>query len=436
MGSEGLFNETVVSLANNGGSLLILIVIMAVLLLLSALNSSLEMALAGANRIRVKTKAEAKEKKAIRALELIDEYEETSTTIIIFNNVVNILLATISSAFFIKISPTYGVVLSTVIMTVLILIFGEIIPKIYGKKNAEKMLYTFGGFLKFSRKVLNPFVVVFLSLSNRVQKKLQSEEDDSIEQQEVEEEILTILEESSSEGTIDSEDGELIRNAVEFNDIRVSEIMQPRSKFISIDVTDTNDEIIKLLKLEKYSRVPVYDDDNDNIIGVLYERDFYEQYTENPNFQIKQIIREAIFVPDTIKISKLLEQLRENQNHMSIVVDERGTIVGLCTIEDIIEELVGEIYDEHESAEENVKLIADNKYLVNGDYSINDFNELFEQKECVINTETDEDTVAGYILEIAERIPDVDEVFEDEYFRYTIKSQTGKKIDTILVEKK
>ncbi len=429
-------SEATTVLANNEVHFILIILIILILLFLSALNSSLEMALAGANRIRIKSKSEAGDKKAIRAMRLIEEYEETSTTIIIFNNVVNILLATLSSAFFLSIAPVYGVALSTIIMTILILIFGEVIPKIYGKKNAERMLYSFGGFLQTSRKILNPFVIVFLFISSKFQKRLQKDDDDSIEQQEIEDEILTIIEEGSIEGTIDSEDGDLIRNAVEFNDIRVAEIMQPKNKFVSLDINASNEEILKVLKLEKYSRVPAYDADSDNIIGVLYERDFYERYTENTSFSVKTIVRDALFVPDTLKISKLLVQLRENQNHMSIIVDERGTVVGLCTIEDIIEELVGEIYDEHESVEENVKLVSDNVYLISGDLSISDFNALFDSKKCEINAQTDESTIAGYILEIAERIPEVDEKFEDEHFIYTIKSQSDKKIEKISVEKK
>ncbi len=302
--------------------------------------------------------------------------------------------------------------MSTVIMTILILIFGEIVPKIYGVTNPEKMLYALEPFLNFSRKVLKPLVAIFLMINHRIQRLFESEE----------------------EGKLEAEDGELIRNAVEFNETRVSEIYTPKHKFTSISVDDDVEDILKLLKREKFSRVPVYEGDSDNIVGILYERDFYMYYTANKQVNIRSIVREPIHVPDTMKIQKLLVTLQQKHSHMSIVVDERGTVVGLCTMEDIIEELVGEIWDEHESVEYEYTKLSENKFKINGDFSINDFNDLFEKED--IAPETDEDTIAGYILELAERIPEDGEVIYDNDFSFTVYTESGKKIDTIIVELK
>ncbi len=416
----------------SSSAVLTLVVIIVILLGLSAMNSGLEMALASVNRIRIKSKAENGDKKAIKVLNLIENYEEASTTIIVFNNIVNILLASVASSFFITISPRYGVLLSTVIMTILILIFGEIVPKIYGVTNPEKLLYALEPALNFSRVILKPIVTVFLQINHQIQKLFVSDED--IEHGEIEEELLTIIQESEDEGKLDADDSELIRNAVEFNEIRVSEIYTPKNKFVAIDVEEDIKTILYTLKREKFSRVPVYEDDTDNIIGILYERDFYMHYTQDSNVDIRKILRDVIHVPDTMKISKLLVNLQASHNHLSVVVDERGTVVGLCTMEDIIEELVGEIWDEHENVEYEYVKLSDNKFQINGDFSINDFNDLFEKED--IAPETDEDTIAGYILELAERIPEDGEVIEDSDFLFTVYTESGKKIDTIIVELK
>lgn len=419
----------------DGSSLATLVFIIVALLALSAMNSGLEMALASINRIRVKSKSENGDQKANRILALIENYERSSTTIIVFNNIVNILLASVASSFFITISPTYGVLMSTVIMTILILIFGEIVPKIYGVTNPEKMLYSLEPVLNLSIKILKPVVMVFLVINHKIQRIFENDNDEEeFEQGEVEEELLTIIQESEEEGKLEAEDGELIRNAVEFNETRVSEVYTPKHRFISISVEDQVEDILSLFKREKFSRVPVFEDDSDNIVGILYERDFYMHYTANSHVDIRVIMREPLYVPDTMKIQKLLVTLQQKHSHMSIVVDERGTVVGLCTMEDIIEELVGEIWDEHESVEYEYTKLSENKFKVNGDFSINDFNDLFEKED--IAPETDEDTIAGYILELAEKIPDNGEIIEDCDFLFTVNTASGKKIDTIIVELK
>ncbi|WOO89067.1 hemolysin family protein [Mollicutes bacterium LVI A0078] len=428
------FTNVATQTNTDSSSLVTLIFIIIALLALSAMNSGLEMALASINRIRIKSKSENGDKKAQKVLNLIENYERSSTTIIVFNNIVNILLASVASSFFITVSPKYGVLMSTIIMTILILIFGEIVPKIYGVTNPEKMLYALEPFLNASIKILKPIVLVFLAINRRIQRLFESEEEDEIEYGEVEEEILTIIQESEDEGKIEAEDGELIRNAVEFNETRVSEIYSPKHKFVSISVDDDIEEILTVLKREKFSRVPVYEGDSDNIVGILYERDFYMYYTADKNVNIREIMREPIHVPDTMKIQKLLVSLQQKHSHMSIVVDERGTVVGLCTMEDIIEELVGEIWDEHESVEYEYVKLSDNKFEVSGNFSINEFNDLFEKED--IAPETDEDTIAGYILELAERIPDNGEIIEDNDFLFTVQTESGKKIDTIIVELK
>lgn len=407
------------------------------LLALSAFCSGLEMALASVNRLRIKTKSENGDTKAQKIYELIEDYDHSATTIIVLNNIVNILLATVSTTFFMTLfkgNEAMASAISTITMTILILIFGEIFPKIYGKENSESLLNATVNGLIFLRTLLFPIVYLFIKLNNAIKKLYAKNHEKEEEQIEVEDEILTLLQESSEEGNINEDDEELIRNAVEFNDIRVSEILQSKDNIIAIDVEMPTSEIIDILRQEKYSRIPVYEENSDNFIGVLNERDFYENYIQDQNFNIREILNEPMFIPDTLKISKLLIRLQQDHKHMTFVVDERGTIQGLVTIEDIIEELVGEIWDEHDEIVTEYETISDGKYEVIAEFSIADFNKLFDVDD--IEPETDETTIAGYILELAEKIPEIDEVYEDDNFIYTISEVSGKRIEKIIVELK
>lgn len=389
------------------------------------------MAVASVSRIRIKSKAENGDKKAIKILVLISNSEKTITSIVVLNNIVNILLPTVSTVIFLELMPTYGLMVSTVVMTIVIVLFGEIIPKIYGRENAERFLYSTVDLINFIIKLIYPIAIIFQYVSSLFTKLMKSDHEEDDDGSEVEDEILTMIEESSQEGKIDESEEELIRNAIEFNDIRVEEIIQPKRNMVMVDVEATNEEIIELMVKERYSRIPVYEENTDHIIGVLSEREFLTEYIANKDFDIRGILREALFIPDTQKISKLLPELQQSKSHLAIVLDERATVQGLVTVEDILEELVGEIWDEHDDVTFEYNMISDEEVEVSGEMTINDFNELFTAED--IESDSLESTVAGYVIELAECIPDLGEVFSDDNFSYEITEVHGKKIEKIKI---
>ncbi len=408
------------------------LVFIVFLLFCTAFASCSEMAIASVSRIRVKAKAENGDKKAVKILELISNSERTITSIVVLNNIVNILLPTVSTVIFLELMPKYGLMVSTVVMTIVIVLFGEIIPKIYGRENSEKFLYSTVGVINFILKLIYPIAIIFQFVSSFFTNIMRSKDEDFDFSSEVEEEILTMIEESSQEGKIDESEEELIRNAIEFNDKRVEEILQPKRNMVMVDVTSSNEEIIALMIKERYSRIPVFEDNTDNIIGILSEREFLTEYIADKNINIKDILREALFIPDTQKISKLLPELQQSKSHIAIVLDERATVQGLVTVEDILEELVGDIWDEHDDVVHEYDMISETEVEVSGEMTINDFNELFTAED--IQSDSLESTIAGYVIEIAECIPDIGQIYYDENFSYEIIEMSGKKIERIKIK--
>lgn len=409
--------------------------IMLVLMCLTAFASCSEMAIASCSRIRMKAKAESGDKKAKQILELLNNSERTITSIVVLNNIVNILLPTISTIVFTKLMPVYGVLVSTVLMTIILLIFGEIVPKVYGRENAEKYLMSMIGTISFVVTIIYPIAIIFIKISEGINKLLKRKDhDEEADLIEVEDELLTMIEESSQEGKINESEEELLKNAIEFNEIRVEEILTPKRNMIMIEVNTPNEEIFTLLQKERYSRIPIFENDTDNIIGVLSEREFLTKYVDRKEFDIREMLREPLFIPDTQKISKLLPELQISKSHLAIVLDERATVQGLVTVEDIVEEIVGEIWDEHDDVIFESRKISDIEYEVVGEMTINDFNELFEIKD--IESEQLESTIAGYVIEIAECIPDLGAVYEDDDFIYTVTEVVGNKLEKIIVKMK
>lgn len=408
----------------------LIIIIFVILFLFTALLACLEMAISSVNRLRIKTKIDTN-KNATKIIKVLDDYDRTLTTIIVLNNIINIILPTLSTVIFIDIFINHkelGIILSTVFLTILLLMFGEILPKTYGKKNPEKVLFTFIRFIEVIIVLFRPVTFLFIQVNTFVKNKFFATTEETSE---VEEELLTMIEESEGDGKIEKREGELLKNAIEFNDIRVDEILQPKNKMIMVEKSLPKEEIYKIIVAEKYSRIPVYDKTTDNIVGILSEREFLRKYVKEKEFLLEDILRKVIFIPDTLKISKLLPQMQKKYDHMAIVVDEYGTVQGLITVEDILEELVGEIWDEHDEVIQDVVKIKDNQYQIIGNLTISDFNKLFEFKN--IDTETEDSTIAGYILEKIEKVPVVNDIYEDINYKFKIIEMDGNKIEIIEV---
>lgn len=414
-------------------SLIVMGTVLIILLCLSAFLSSSEMALISLSSIRLKMSSDEGNKKAKKTQKLLNNYNLTIVSIVVGNNIVNILLPTISTLFFTQLisNKLIAIFVSTVLMTIIVIFFGEIIPKIYGKDQQENFVFKVVDILDIMIKILYPITKIFLVLTDFIQDHFFPETSD--EEIEVEEELLTRIEEGVEEGSLNEDEEELIRNAIEFEEIRVEEVLRPKADIFMINVDTPNDKIFMLMSKERYSRIPVYEHDTDNIIGILYERDFLTAYIDYRDLDIRDILREVNFIPDTMRISLLLPQLQKDRSHLAMVVDEHGTIQGLITVEDIIEELVGDIWDEDEDIQSEIKPLNDQQYLVLGSVTLSDFNEYFENKELPEIESEQENTIAGYVIELLQAIPEEGDRCSDETYRFEVESMDNNRIDQILV---
>lgn len=414
-------------------SLIVMGTVLIILLCLSAFLSSSEMALISLSSIRLKMSSDEGNKKAKKTQNLLNNYNLTIVSIVVGNNIVNILLPTISTLFFTQLisNKLIAIFVSTVLMTIIVIFFGEIIPKIYGKDQQENLVFKVVDILDVMIRILYPITKIFLVLTDFIQDHFFPETSD--EEIEVEEELLTRIEEGVEEGSLNEEEEELIRNAIEFEEIRVEEVLRPKADIFMINADTPNDEIFMLMSKERYSRIPVYEHDTDNIIGILYERDFLTAYIDYRDLDIRDILREVNFIPDTMRISLLLPQLQKDRSHLAMVVDEHGTIQGLITVEDIIEELVGDIWDEDEDIQSEIKPLNNQQYLVLGGVTLSDFNEYFENKELPEIESEQENTIAGYVIELLQAIPKEGDRCCDETYRFEVKSMDNNRIDQILV---
>lgn len=414
-------------------SLIVMGTVLIILLCLSAFLSSSEMALISLSSIRLKMSSDEGNKKAKKTQKLLNNYNLTIVSIVVGNNIVNILLPTISTLFFTQLisNKLIAIFVSTVLMTIIVIFFGEIIPKIYGKDQQENLVFKVVDILDIMIRILYPITKIFLVLTDFIQDHFFPETSD--EEIEVEEELLTRIEEGVEEGSLNEDEEELIRNAIEFEEIRVEEVLRPKADIFMINVDTPNDKIFMLMSKERYSRIPVYEHDTDNIIGILYERDFLTAYIDYHDLDIRDILREVNFIPDTMRISLLLPQLQKDRSHLAMVVDEHGTIQGLITVEDIIEELVGDIWDEDEDIQSEIKPLNNHQYLVLGSVTLSDFNEYFENKELPEIESEQENTIAGYVIELLQAIPKEGDRCCDETYRFEVKSMDNNRIDQILV---
>lgn len=414
-------------------SLIVMGTVLIILLCLSAFLSSSEMALISLSSIRLKMSSDEGNKKAKKTQKLLNNYNLTIVSIVVGNNIVNILLPTISTLFFTQLisNKLIAIFVSTVLMTIIVIFFGEIIPKIYGKDQQENLVFKVVDILDIMIRILYPITKIFLVLTDFIQDHFFPETSD--EEIEVEEELLTRIEEGVEEGSLNEDEEELIRNAIEFEEIRVEEVLRPKADIFMINVETPDDEIFMLMSKERYSRIPVYEHDTDNIIGILYERDFLTAYIDYRDLDIRDILREVNFIPDTMRISLLLPQLQKDRSHLAMVVDEHGTIQGLITVEDIIEELVGDIWDEDEDIQSEIKPLNNQQYLVLGSVTLSDFNEYFENEELPEIESEQENTIAGYVIELLQAIPNEGDRCSDETYRFEVKSMDNNRIDQILV---
>ena len=407
------------------------IAICVVLLLLSAFFSSTETAFSSVSKIRLKNLADNGNKKAKTALYVAERYSKALTTILVGNNIVNIANSALATVFFVNIfGEAQGTVISTVVITIVVLIFGEVLPKNIAIDNAEKICITFAPVLKFLMVLLTPLSIILMGI-NKLYKKL-ARNSNHQEPSVTEDELKYIIESIEEEGVLEQQESELVQSALEFDEKTAEEILTPRVDMVAIDIDDPVEEITELVLKERYSRIPVYRDNIDKIIGVLHTRDYLEALINNnekPN--IEAMLQAAHFIYKTKKLSALLADFKYNKIHLAVVTDDYGGILGIVTMEDLLEQIVGEIWDEDEEVEKMSLKISDNKYEVSGDMPISDMLELFDKPTKYIETESN--SVGGWALEQLANIPEPGEQFTYKELEITIREVLDQRILSMII---
>jgi len=386
--------------------------IVAILLLVacSAFFSATETAFTSLNRVRLKAKADAGDIASARTLATADNYDKLLTTILIGNNVVNIAATTVSTSLFIKFFGDYGPAVSTVVLTIVILIFGEVSPKSLAMERSESFARFATPVMRLLMFVLTPLAWLFAQLKHLLSKLLRAKEDGGI----TEEELVTMVDQAESEGGLDRHESELIRSAIEFGDMEVQEILTPRVDIAAVEDTDTMEDVAKVFAESGYSRLPVYHKDIDDIVGVIHEKDFHAARYRG-QCDLSAMTAPVLYTTGNTKISDLLRILQRKKAHMVVVVDEYGGTEGLCTMEDIVEELVGEIWDEHDEIIEEFKKQPDGSYLISCNAALTDLYDMFRIRgECEANT------VSGWVMEQIGRVPEAGDSFESDGLSVTV----------------
>ena len=394
-----------------------------VCVLFSMFFSAAETAFNSLSRIRIKSKAEDGSKKAKLVLKLLDKYDEMLSTILIGNNIVNIACTSLATLLFVRLlqDEDLGATVSTVVVTVVLLIFGEISPKSIAKENAERIAMFAAPLLNILIYLLTPFNWIFKLWQKLLSLIFKSSEDSGITEQE----LLTIVDEAEQDGNIDADESELIRSAIEFNELEVRDIFTPRIDIEAIRKDMTKEEVAQIFSDSGYSRLPVYEESIDNIIGIVYLKDFYNIAFRGKQ-EIEEIIKPVIFVPKSKKIADLRKELQEQQLHIAIVMDEFGCTVGLVTLEDILEELVGEIWDEHDEIVREIAQTAENTWIVSGKANV---EKIFEDLD--MDCEYEAMTVSGWVMEVLEKIPAEGDSFESEGLHVKVLKMFRKRIELV-----
>lgn len=402
----------------------ITLAVLAFLILMSAFFSSAEMAFSSLNQIKIKHLIQNGNRRAKHTLALSENFEKLLTTILIGNNIVNILSASIATVFFVKFWGNYGVTISTAVMTTLVLVFGEITPKSLAKKMPESYALAITPALRAFIFVLTPLNFIFGLWQKLMNRVFKFEKGSPI----TEEELLTYVSEVQNEGGINENEGELIRSVIDFDDLKVEDIFTPRVHVIGIALDEETKKVIHIFKRTGYSRLPVYENNIDNIIGVINFKDFYNLVVLE-NQLLDSIIKPPVYVTEYMKVSHLLELLRSNKSHMAIVKDEFGGTLGVVSMEDILEELVGDIWDEHDEIIEQIVEIDDSTYRVKGNADLEDLFDLLKIKD-----ELDYATVNGWVLDELGKIATVGDEFTYQNLKVRVTAADTKKVLEVLIE--
>ena len=406
-----------------------LVFVLIILILFSGLFSATEIAYSSSNKIRLKNMDNDDISGASTALKILDDFDNFLTATLIGNNIVNISSASIATVLFTRIYGANGPTISTIVLTIVVLIFGEITPKSIAKKMPERFACKISGFVKFYMLIFIPFIWLFSLWKKLINLLVQVDDEDS----DIQDELITMVDEAEKDGDLEEHQSDLISAAIEFNDLDVKDVLTPRVNIVAVNITMSIREIEKVFRLNSFSRLPVYENSIDNIVGVIHEKDFYSSlYEDGDKCTIKKVIKPVIYTSESVKISTLLKQLQKAKLHLAVVTDEYGGTAGIITLEDIIEELVGEIWDEHDVVEDFYTKVDDYTWMVKGDAEIDDLIDRFGVEEE--DEEFDFITVSGWAIAELHHIPKVNEEFDYKNLHVTITKADQRKVLEVKVE--
>ncbi len=404
------------------------VILIILLVTLSAMFSSCETTFSTVNKVRLKNYAAQGNQKAKKALRIAESFDNSLTAILIGNNIVNIASTSLSTVLFTDLFGSKGVGIATVVMTIVVLTFGEILPKTFAKENAEKFAYFFASPLYLVIILLTPLVKFFTAFKNFVSRFYKNpDKAPSV----TEDELKYIIDEIEEEGVLEKSEGKLVRSALDFDETTVSEILIPRVKVTGIEVNTPINKIKEVFLTEMFSRLPVYDKNIDNIIGIITQKDFFKMISENRS-NIRDIIKNVVFISEFKLINDALHEMQRSKTHMSVILDQYGGTKGIITMEDIIEELVGEIYDEDDEIISPIVKISENHYEASGTLTIDEMLEALGFPEEFITSNSN--TVSGWIMEMTGHIPEIDERIQFDCFDIRILEKDAQKINKIEIK--
>ena len=400
------------------------IVLVIIMMIFSALFSSTETAYSSVNKLRLKNYEAQGNKKAAKAIILANKFDEVLTAVLIGNNIVNIATSSVSTLLFVSIFGKNGAAISTTVITVLVLVFCEVLPKSYAKKNAEKLALLFASPLSVLVTVLKPFVWTLNKISSLL---ASGEEAPSV----TEDELKYMIDEIEEQGVIEEQESELVKSALEFDEISVDEILIPRVKVVGVELNAEIDEIKEIFITEMYSRLPVYEKSLDDIVGIITNKAFFKMLVEGKR-DITSIIQKVPHIADSKLISQAMRDMQRSKVHLAVVIDQYGGTKGIVTLEDIIEELVGEIYDEDDEIVARIVKLAPDKFEIEGDMSVNDMLEQLGLDSGLVQTEYN--SVGGWVTEVMEHIPENNETAETGIFRLTASKVNEQTVEKVILE--
>ena len=406
-----------------------LLVVIFMCIMMSAYFSATETAFLSINKIRLKTMADDGNKRAAKVLKIADDFDAMISTVLIGNNLVNILASSLATIFFITLFTKDGVTneslattVSTVALTVVLLIFGEISPKTIAKESPEKFAMFSAPMISALMIIFTPLNFLFIQWKKLLSLIFKAEEDAGI----TEEELISIIEEAEEDGNFEKSETDLIKSAIEFNELEVGDIFTPRIDITAVKREATKDDILAVFKSTGFSRIPVYEEDLDNVIGILYYKDFFTKEFSS----IEEIMKPVTFVTKNKNVNDLMNELQEKKLHLAVVTDEYGSTAGIVTLEDILEEIVGDIWDEHDNIELDVSEVGEGEYIVSGKANI---SKVFD--EIDIDVEPEALTVNGWAMESLSRIPVEGDEFEADGLHAKVLKMNGKRIENLHIVK-